>query len=423
MRLLGILALLVLSTSLFAEELRVDAIEFEGNEKTLAQTMLQELTFSAGDTVTEADIEKGRQSIMNLRLFKEVTAEIINKNSAANTLVYTVAEKRYLLILPRLSRSGDGDWSYGARIRWDNLGGKDRRLDFGVRRKDLKNSDVQQEDRIQLRYRIPRIWGSDYNVFMDLRSEDLEIDEERDGRTGIFEQRQDSFRFNISRWLRQRGPSQGWLARARFMYESYVNDFIEGDSTLFFDADIVETSFGVEFQEVHDLGFNRRGKHFGYDIQAASDSLGSDVSYVRHNLFYRGYRPLRLRPHTNFNYQLQYRTSSGSVFGDPSYSLGGNSSLRGYDRESQEGESIFIANLEFLTPVFGNNHLRGVLFADIGGAFDDSADFDTDKIVTGLGFGILYKLRSFVKTDLRLDVGYGIDDGETKVYGATETSF
>ena len=424
MRFLGVLFFLLATTvNTWAEDLRIDAIVFKGNEKTKAETMLQELTFSEGDTVTERQLVHGRQAIMDLGLFKRVTAELVGQSDGGYTWLLTVIEKRYLLVLPRLSRSGDGDWSYGACIRFDNLAGRNRHMDLGYRRKDLKNSDIQQEDRLQFRYRLPRIFGSDFDVAFDARTEDIEIDEERGDLSGRYEQKLDSARFSVSRWLRPRGPSQGWLVRAMLKYADYENDFLDGDPGLFFDATIVETTLGVEFRQVHDLLYSRSGRHFGYNILLSSDSMGSDVSFTRHSAFYRRYKPLKYRKHTNFNYQLRYLTSSGSIFGDPSYSLGGNSTLRGYDRESQEGESAFMANLEFLSPIFGHNTLRGSLFMDVAGAFEDKADFDSSDLVVGVGFGLLYKLRSFVKTDLRLDVAYGIEDGETKVYGSTETAF
>ncbi|MFT5114691.1 MAG: outer membrane protein assembly factor BamA [Parasphingorhabdus sp.] len=423
MRVLGFLLLLSICIASWAEDLRVDAIVFKGNETTLAETLLQELTFVEGDTVTETQIDHGRQAIMDLGLFKQVKAQKVAQADGGYTVLITVSEKHYVLVLPRLSRSGDGDLSYGARVRFDNLGGRNRRLDLGVRRKDLRNSDIQSEDRIRLRYRLPRIWGTQFDVSFDVRSEDIEIDEERDGREGRFQQSLNSFRVNVSRWLGQRGPSQGWLARADLKYKDYENEYLDGDPDLFFDAVIVETTLGFEFRQIHDLLYSRSGRHLGYNLHLSSDALGSDVSYVRHSAFYRRYKPLKFRPHTNFNYQFRYQTSSGSVFGDPSYSLGGNSTIRGYERESQEGESLMIANLEFLTPIFGHNTLRGTLFMDIGGTFEESADFDSSDLVVGVGFGILYKLRSFVKTDLRLDFAYGIDDEDTKVYGSTETSF
>lgn len=405
-----------------AESYFISEIEFRDNEKTRPSTMLQELTFAAGQMVSDEEIEAGRQAIMNLGLFKRVSADLEARDGRI-VLIYSVNEKHYLLVLPRLSRSGDGDWSWGARLRWDNVGGLNRRLDIGVRRKDLQSSDIQQEDQVSVEYLMPRIWGSPYDFGFELRSEDIEIDEERDELEGRYNQQLDSLRLNLSRWLRETGPSQGWQVLGQFRYEDYVNDYLSGDSGLYFDTRVVALTFGVEYNDIKDLLYSRTGQHFGYWLEAASDAFGSESSFVRHSAFYRGYRHVTAREHTNLNYQVRYGTSSGSIFGDPSYSIGGNSTMRGFDRESLEGESYFITNIEFVTPLFGHNTFRGALFTDIGGAFEDSASFDPSEIEIAVGAGIRYKLRSFVRTDLRLDIGHGLDNGDTKVYGSTETSF
>ncbi len=411
------------AASVTNETYRIDVIEFRDNDKTRPSTMLQELTFGAGDTVSDAEIEAGRQAIMNIGLFKRVSADLEARPGNRTALIFSVNEKRYLLVLPRLSRSGDGDWSWGARVRLDNLSGRNRTLDIGWRRKDLKSSDIQQEEQLQIEYQLPRLWGSPYDLEYDVRREDIEIDEERGELNGRYNQRLDSARINLSRWLRERGPSHGWRISGQLRYEDYENEYLSGDTGLYDDARVITGIFGVQYVDVADLLYSRTGQHFGYEIEFASDAMGSDISFVRHSAFYRGYRHITSREHTNFNYQFRYATSSGSLFGDPSYSIGGNSTMRGYDRESLEGESVFISNLELLTPIRGHNTFRGALFADIGGAFEDSADFVPSELEVGLGMGIRYKLRAFVKTDLRLDVGYGVDNGETKVYGSTETSF
>lgn len=414
--------LVLASAGAAAESYDVSAIEFRGNETTQPSTLLQELTFEAGDAVSDEQIEAGRQAIMNLGLFKRVSADL-EARGGDTVLIYTINEKRYLLVLPRLSRSGDGDWSWGARVRWDNVGGLNRRFDIGVRRKDLKSSDIQQEDQISLEYLMPRVWGSVWDLGFDFRFEDIEIDEERGELQGRYNQQLDSLRVDVSRWLREKGPSQGWRVDGQLRYEDYVNDYLSGDTGLYFDTRVVTLSAGIEYRDVTELLYSRTGRQFGYDVEAASDDWGSESSYVRHSAFYRRYQHVTEREHTNFNYQLRYGTSSGSIFGDPSYSIGGNSTMRGYDRESLEGESYFIANLEFMTPMFGHNTFRGALFADIGGAFEDSLSFEPTELEVGLGVGIRYKLRSFVNTDLRLDVAHGLDDGDTKVYGSTELSF
>ncbi len=55
-----------------AIEYQITDIEIRGNEKTRREILLRELGFSVGMTVSAAEIEKGRNSIMALGIFTTV---------------------------------------------------------------------------------------------------------------------------------------------------------------------------------------------------------------------------------------------------------------------------------------------------------------------------------------------------------------
>jgi len=127
--------------------------------------------------------------------------------------------------------------------------------------------------------------------------------------------------------------------------------------------------------------------------------------------------------HTNLNIQLRAGYANRTVFGDPAHSLGGSSSLRGFDRDSVEGNAFVLANIEYLRPLFGKPNLRGVLFADVGNAYDSVDDVDLGDLRYALGVGLRWRLESFVKTELRIDFVKGFDDGVEKVYASTKATF
>lgn len=62
--------------------------------------------------------------------------------------------------------------------------------------------------------------------------------------------------------------------------------------------------------------------------------------------------------------------------------------MRGYQRDSIEGNAYLIANVKFLTPIFGQRSLRCALFMDIDNAYPTVRGVDPTNLKTGIGFGL-----------------------------------
>ncbi len=400
----------------------VDEIRFEGNRRTRPEILLQEVVFRSGDEIERHDIENARQAIMDLGLFKSV---VVFRHRVRDKNIVTIAvnEKRYWFVLPKLGRSGDGDITYGGQIEFDNFTGRNQSLEVVAQRKELQSSDVETEDSFEVEFKYPRMFGSAYELSIDAGIETAELNEDRFGVRGQYERDLSAVRIAVSRWLAPRGPSRGWRFGGWARWNDFRHEFISGTPGLFFDATVLTWAGFVEFIAVHDHGFSNSGREFGSWLEFADEDFGSDGGFVRPSLRYRHYWRITQRPHTNLNLQLRAALATDTIFGDPAYSIGGSTTLRGFRREDIEGDSFILANLEFLTPLYGHYAWRGAGFVDIGDAYSDFDEFNLSDLKVGAGFGLRWKLRSFVKTDLRLDFAYGFDGGETKVYAGTKATF
>lgn len=399
----------------------VDEIRFAGNDKTQPSTMLQEILISPGDDVSDAQIETARQSIMDLGLFKSVETEVREENGR-NILRIAIKEKHYWFVLPRLSRSGDGDISYGAAMRLHNVRGRNQTLIIGAKRTELTDADLEKRDEVTVRYNNPRLFGSAFELSTRLKYEQSELDDDRGGLSGAYSRNLAEFQIGVSRWF-EPGPSRGWRAGIEATLRDYDHELLRGDAGLYTDATILSLAALLEYYDVHDRLYSRSGVHFGYELMGASDSFVSDAGFTRHTVFFRRYMPIGDVEHTNLNIQLRAGYANRTVFGDPAHSLGGSSSLRGFDRDSVEGNAFVLANIEYLRPLFGKQNIRGVLFADIGNAYDTVNDVDLGDLRYALGVGLRWRLESFVKTELRIDFVKGFDDGVEKVYASTKATF
>jgi outer membrane protein assembly factor BamA len=181
---------------------------------------------------------------------------------------------------------------------------------------------------------------------------------------------------------------------------------------------------GIEYTDVRDFLYSRAGTEYGYDVEISDEGLGADQAYTRHELYYRAYIPvLEKRPHTNLNLQLRMGAANRSLFGEEFFSVGGADSLRGFDRDDIRGNAYVLGNVEFLTPVFGERLVRGVVFADVGNAYDSFGDIDLGDLNTAVGVGLRWKVKTFVKVDVRVDAAYATDTGDNKFYVGTDSTF
>lgn len=405
----------------------IEQIRFEGNRRTRAETMLLEMLVRPGDAAEPDRIEQSRQAVMDLGLFKSVEARL-EPGTAGAILILTVEEKRYFFVLPELGRNGDGDWTYGAQAKLDNVGGRNRHLDLEFQRRDFASgSDIDDEQRLTLSHRYPRMRGGPWQLDSYLRYRTAFLQEERDGVMGNYDSDTLSLRLSASRWKRRAGPSRGWRWGFGAILEDYEFEYESGTPGLFFDTTEVGLQGQVAYRNVHSYEFSRSGREFRYALDFYPEALGSAKDRLMHSVAYRAYHPIAERPHTNLNLQLRWSLTNKSLFGDPTFDVGGSTRLRGYDREAIEGDAFVLANLEFLTPISKNKDaLRFAAFLDVGDAFRDSGHFTLSELKSAGGMGLRWHLKRFVAVDLRLDVARGFDrdaGGETKVYAGTDATF
>ncbi len=419
-----LVGLLSIVSTAIASLTTIDEIRFTGNKKTKPAVMLQEMRTKIGGSVDLIQIEYDRQAIMDLGLFKYVYADVIEVDGQ-QVLEITVSEKYYLFPLPKLDRSADGDISYGVRLKMDNIAGLNQSMRMTFKQVDGCCDALGKSNQFDLSYNYPRIAGSPFGLRVGVLYTDAPVDDKVSGGvTSIYGKEYQAFSFGVNRWLRQDEPSIGWSAWAGPFWRSAKYSYVSGFTGLYEDGRAVGVDLGVSYSRVHDYLYSREGTEYGYSIQIGSRALGSDGSFTQSNFYYRRYYYVNSERHRNLNVQLLVGFSGGVLpLGGDFFAIGGSRSVRGYEKGSLRGASFFTLNLEYLTPVRGNNALRGVLFADVGNAYADNRTVDPDDIKSTLGLGVRYKMKSFVKVDLRFDTAYALDDRDLVVYFSTKGTF
>ena len=408
----------------WAKQFVVERIDLEGNNKTRPITILQELPYTTGDTVDQEVLETTAQAVKNLGLFETVDVTIIDNNDGSIVTLIKVKEKRYNFILPKLNRNGDGDITTGLVWRSDNLFGRNQESKLTFAYRTFDDADEEDETQVKWEFNYPRIVNTPYSLGFTALDEKTRLEETVDDETGKYDRKRQFTRLLLGGWLNQKGPSQGLNFRAGPLYETYDHTYISGTEGLLPDLTIQAIVARLNGYYVIDNLLSRSGHHYGYELTLSDEATGSDKNYLKHTFFYRKYIPLAGIDHHNLNLQFRGGLITESVLGPPEFQIGGSRNLRGYDRDEVEGNIFTILNIEYLRPVLNRETLRAAIFTDIGNAWEDTDDISFSNFKYGVGFGLRWKLKRFVRTDVRLDIAHGLSEGgDTKAYLSTRATF
>ncbi len=398
----------------------ISEIRFVGNQTTRPEIFHQVMLVKVGDPANPEMIERSRQAIMDLSLFKSVTAELLQE-AGRTVLLIVVKEKYYILPIPKLNRDADNNFTLGAQLRMDNLAGLNQRLKITYETEKVDTAD-DLSTTSRLEYSYPRIRGTPYDIEINVARTRLPSDKVVDGAPEIFEGEVSTAGIGVTRWVKQDLPGVGWRVGSGLTWQKQFYDVYAGAPQDLKQGRGVAITALVEHTDVHDHLYSRSGKVYGYNGVYGSPPLGSDSDFTTYRFYFRGYFPLTDKPHRTLDMQVQLGLGSDQLFG-PAYALGGSNTLRGYASGSITGNAFFLANVEYQTPLFDYYPLRGGIFMDIGNAYPSNSELDFSGLKTGLGISLRLKLKSFVKIELRVDYAYAVETGETKVYAGTKEPF
>ncbi|MFA5529054.1 MAG: BamA/TamA family outer membrane protein [Thiohalomonadaceae bacterium] len=404
-------------------EVYLGAIRFEGNERTREQIMLQEMRVRPGRWVSHAAIEASRQAVMDLGLFQRVTARL-EEGEEGQVLVMTVKEKFYLLPMPILD--GDPqtqDVNYGFELRADNLLGLNQRLRVIAEHEDSTSEVTPKSDSYRIAYHYPRLLGTAYTFDLDTRltSENFNAEDEDGSIVGKYDRDVVNVSIHASRWLAPEGPSAGWRGGMGINYAVHAYEYISGEPDFFEDGRAISLTASLGFSEVHDHGYYLSGAAYGWDGNIGLPALGSDFAFNRHLFHLRLYHHLP-EQNANVNWRLRIGFGDGEVFGGKAFSIGGFTTLRGYER-SIRGNAMALSNLEYHQQLDDWPSVRGVLFLDLGNVYDEVIDMEPGDLEAGIGFGVRWRVQFLVDVTVSADVGFGLGPGETVAYLGTSGTF
>ena len=388
-------------------------IEVFGNKVTQRDNLIKWSGLKVGSRLTVANVILAKQKLLDTGLYREVNVSSDDLCQPEVDISISIVEKRYQLIYPRLSRNGDGDIDKGITYQGSNLFGSDHTLKVTASKKDYASGD--SAERIVFSYDMPLTsqpyllrWsgGTIDTVLSETTAQVIETDQSfaflvgRDWHTDFLSQPVKIFtKFNLQQKTLSQSTSETDLI------PGYYNTI----------------GLLLEYDDVHQEKYRRYGKFYSMEINRGLELLQTDFETSHLKLEARFY--YRLNALDNFNSRFIYAMATSDIFNESNYNIGGSSTLRGIESDSFFGNNLWQSNLEY---VLGFNRFRSfrlALFSDIGNVFKDHTHIDRHDWQQTVGFGMRWKIQSFVNTDLVIDYAQDSDTGFSKIYASTSLNF
>ncbi len=400
----------------------ISAISFTGNHVTLNRTLEQRIDLRVGQRCSAEDLSNSRQAIMNTGLFQSVDVSFDEDTKAVG---FNVTERHYILPLPRISRNADGEVQLGGQLRFDNVRGLNHKFKLSARRELEEDGKGNAGNRVSARYEIPQFLNTDLGASVSISGVSRTEDSfENAVAVGVVKRREHALNIGMSKYLQSSTSLQGWRVDVGASYTDRDYQLKDGSFGTLVSGTNAELRVKISNNQLQLDEYRRRGSHYGAVIAVAKNGFLSDFSYVRLSAYYRLYFPLVSDVYENINVQLRVGAANRGAFGEPSFHIGGSSTLRGFSSDVLQGERMAVANVEYLRSFKKKPGLRWAMIMDFAAVKNDDP-WRMSDIRGGVGGGLRWKIRSFVNTDLKLDIAYGLGDGggDRKVYFGTSVVF
>ncbi len=395
-------------------------ISFEGNDTTQPKTMLREMVIQSGDPADPVAIERSRQGVQDLGLFRSVRVRQEPVEGGVR-LVFTVKEKYYILPLPSASANSDGGYSYGFRTRWYNIWGLNHSLLAYYQKRQSSEGTADPvktgvQTRYQLRYSAPFIADSPFSLNLALGR----------GITPyvkplVYDSIMDFASVSLSRKLSERVDSQGWEISAGMDWERQHS---AGPDAPPDQGRATSLSAGLSYRDLRDHLYSYEGIAYGFSAGTASRDVLSDYTSTDWSANFADYLQVGETPHQTLNLFISGAGSQGGAPGrEAAYSLGGVDSLRGYEPETVKGDSYYLFSAEFLRPVLRNS-IRALAVVDAGtmveegGPADQPGSEHIGNVLVSAGAGMRIRVQAFVNLEFEIGVAWPLNGGAPRFFAS-----
>ncbi len=387
----------------------VEDIIVKGNTKTKKHVVTREMLQKVGQPFNKFLARRSMQKIYNLGYFEDVNMRLLPGSTPDKVIIEVdVLEQRTGTVTVGAGYSESDGFVGIIELGENNLRGTGDKInlhwEFGG------NTDNRNYSATYTRPWINNNGDSlSFNIF---DRKDEYTDYQSDGSTySKYDRRSRGFGFTLGRqsnvftreYLSLDTRDDSWVDAVSGVDYSYYPSYLN-------------SNFGrtnsLTYQRVFDSRDNiydpSEGKRYSYSAQYAGHGLGGDFDFYKFSGEARTYKKV------GHAHVLAFRVGAGFATGEVPYSqlfsVGGSNTLRGYEDDQFRGRKFYNATTEYRFPLV--KKVQGVLFADIGSAWDSPNvpwHLNGEKFNIGVGPGL--RIQTPIGP-IRLDYGWGRDGGK-----------
>lgn len=381
-----------------AEYPPIREIVFAGNVTTRPDVLLRELVVHVGDPADPVRIERSRQAIQDLRLFSSVELEETALPDGVRVMI-KLHEKHYVLPLPRASLNSDGQYSYGAGMRWWNVFGLNHTLHLTAAQGSRQEAGRGTLRQFHLSYDIPFIAGSRFGLDTGFTHTEEPVED-----AAFDAEITDSGRWLLTRALGDGPASHGWRIGGGVQWQDQRRPGLAPPEAPGQATALVLTA---RYDDARFNLYSEQGLRFGIEGRSTLGAIASDYGYRELLAHYAQAWPVGATPHQTMGVFAEAGAFDGGPAGvPPPFALGGSDTLRGYPLRLQRGDQYAYGGIEFLRPLHWN-WLRGAVFLEAGDAWGAG---DPGGVMADIGVGLRLQLNSFVRTEFNFGIAYPLID-------------
>jgi len=395
----------------------VHKIVITGNKRTLDRIILEELTFKADDTITDSDISESRQNLMNTELFSDVhfRESDVPKKGMVDVEIH-VKEKWSILPLPYLARTSDAENRLGMRYQDFNLTGRGHYLEIKVINKwanDFKNNlgvfysaRLETKNFLKTHLNIAPAFSSGKTLEQTFADGTLVSEYNKDIKSNDFIVSHEFGYFEVGAAYSNRVSS----------YE-----FLSGLRQPFNDSKIISLGAFIGYDRVNNLGnYIFDGYRLMLSMSNSNKLVGSDINAMVYGIDYN--RFILMNGKNNLAYRVKGTVITGDASEDILATVGGSTSLRGYENAEFEGDRAIQMNSEYRFPLTPR-YWGGTFFMDGGNAWSEGSSIKLSDLHWSAGIGIRLFIKQLVRGVGRLDWAYNLSRKEYKLYMGAHHTF
>jgi outer membrane protein assembly factor BamA len=400
----ALLALLLglLPAAAMAAPPRVVALVFEGNRVTREQVLRREMALAEGDRADPALIAASRQALLDLGLFRSVDIAPREADGGVSLLV-RLREKYYLLPIPRLDTSSDRDLSYGAQLRWSNVGGRNHTLNLYAERGDFPEDRLREAERsVRIAYDAPYVLNTPFRLQLGAER----IERRRPPEDGSFDETLGRAQVLLLRDFREGRPRRGWTLGGGLFHQRQDT---AGPGAPAADGRALALVGEADYDDLRYHLYSETGQRFRSRLEWAPG--GGDYTYTQGEFAWARFRPLGDAPHQTFHLLAEGGWRSGGPDSRSAFFLGGSGTLRGYPSDTFEGERYWRLSAEYLRPLRWN-WLRLLALAEVGGTGASLEPTAPRGPHASLGLGVRIRLTWLVDVEIELGAAWPLRGGD-----------